>query len=53
MALTHSFELACLFVGIRGLCIGYGIGVWSTFLMQQVPPGRLAPLASRRVREAA
>jgi MFS family permease len=46
MALTHSFELACLLVGLRGLCIGYGIGVWSTLLMQQVPSGKLARVTS-------
>jgi len=46
MALTHSFELACLFVGLRGICIGYGIGVWSTLLMQQVPSGKLARVTS-------
>ncbi|MDQ3778061.1 MAG: MFS transporter [Actinomycetota bacterium] len=46
MALTHSFGLACLFVGLRGVCIGYGIGVWSTLLMQQVPSGKLARVTS-------
>jgi MFS family permease len=46
MTLTHSFELACIFVGIRGVCIGYGIGVWSTLLMQQVPSSKLARVTS-------
>jgi MFS family permease len=46
MALTHSFELACLFVGLRGVCIGYGIGVWNTLLMQQVPSSKLARVTS-------
>ncbi|HEX2291992.1 MAG TPA: MFS transporter [Gaiellaceae bacterium] len=46
MTLTHSFQLACLFVGLRGICIGYGIGVWSTLLMQQVPSGKLARVTS-------
>lgn len=46
MALTHSFVLACLFVGLRGICIGYGIGVWSTLLMQQVPSSKLARVTS-------
>jgi MFS family permease len=46
MTLTRSFELACLFVGLRGICIGYGIGVWSTLLMQQVPSGKLARVTS-------
>jgi MFS family permease len=46
MALTHSFALACAFVGMRGLCIGYGIGVWNTLLMQQVPSSRLARVTS-------
>jgi MFS family permease len=46
MALTHSFEAACVLVGLRGLCIGYGIGVWSTLLMQQVPDSKLARVTS-------
>ena len=46
MALTHSFGLACLFVALRGVCIGYGIGVWSTLLMQQVPSSKLARVTS-------
>jgi MFS family permease len=46
MTLTHSFELACLFVALRGICIGYGIGVWSTLLMQQVPSSKLARVTS-------
>lgn len=46
MALTHSFELACAFVTLRGVCIGYGIGVWSTLLMQQVPSAKLARVTS-------
>jgi MFS family permease len=46
MALTHSFGLACVFVAMRGICIGYGIGVWSTLLMQQVPSGKLARVTS-------
>jgi MFS family permease len=46
MTLTHSFGLACLFVTMRGVCIGYGIGVWSTLLMQQVPSSKLARVTS-------
>ena len=46
MTLTHSFGLACVFVGLRGVCIGYGIGVWSTLLMQQVPSSKLARVTS-------
>ncbi|HEX7255805.1 MAG TPA: MFS transporter [Gaiellaceae bacterium] len=46
MALTHSFGLACLFVALRGVFIGYGIGVWSTLLMQQVPSSKLARVTS-------
>ena len=46
MTLTHSFTLACVFVAARGVCIGYGIGVWSTLLMQQVPSSKLARVTS-------
>lgn len=46
MTLTHSFTLACVFVAARGICIGYGIGVWSTLLMQQVPSSKLARVTS-------
>jgi MFS family permease len=46
MTLTHSFTLACVFVAARGVCIGYGIGVWTTLLMQQVPSSKLARVTS-------
>jgi len=46
MTLTHSFGLACALVAARGVCIGYGIGVWTTLLMQQVPSSKLARVTS-------
>ena len=46
VTLTHSFGLACAFVALRGVCIGYGIGVWTTLLMQQVPSSKLARVTS-------
>ncbi|HET9323661.1 MAG TPA: MFS transporter [Gaiellaceae bacterium] len=46
MTLTHAFELASALVVVRGLCIGYGIGVWSTLLMQQVPASKLSRVTS-------
>ena len=46
MTLTHSFGLACALVAARGICIGYGIGVWSTLLMQQVPSSKLSRVTS-------
>lgn len=46
MALSHSFEvgLACVF--LRGICIGFGIGVWNTLMMQFVPESKLARVSS-------
>ena len=46
MTLTHSFALAGALVALRGVCIGYGIGVWSTLLMQQVPSSKLSRVTS-------
>jgi MFS family permease len=46
MTLTHSFQLACALVAVRGACIGFGIGVWSTLLMQQVPSSKLSRVTS-------
>jgi MFS family permease len=46
MALTHSFELGLFFVLCRGLCIGFGLGVWNTLMMQFVPESKLARVSS-------
>lgn len=46
MALTHTFELGLAFVLCRGLCIGFGLGVWNTLMMQFVPESKLARVSS-------
>jgi MFS family permease len=46
MALTHRFELGLAFVLCRGLCIGFGVGVWNTLMMQFVPESKLARVSS-------
>jgi MFS family permease len=46
MALTPWFEAGLAFVLLRGLCIGFGIGVWNTLLMQFVPESKLARVSS-------
>ena len=46
MALVPSFEAGLAFVMLRGLCIGFGIGVWNTLLMQFVPENKLARVSS-------
>jgi MFS family permease len=46
MALTHSFEVGLAFVLCRGLCIGFGLGVWNTLMMQFVPESKLARVSS-------
>ncbi|HET8651025.1 MAG TPA: MFS transporter [Gaiellaceae bacterium] len=46
MALTHQFELGLFFVFCRGLCIGFGLGVWNTLMMQFVPESKLARVSS-------
>jgi MFS family permease len=46
MAITHQFELGLFFVFCRGLCIGFGLGVWNTLMMQFVPESKLARVSS-------
>jgi MFS family permease len=46
MALSGSLELGLLFVSLRGVCIGFGLGVWSTLMMQFVPESKLARVSS-------
>lgn len=46
MALSYSFALGLACVFLRGLCIGFGIGVWNTLMMQFVPENKLARVAS-------
>jgi hypothetical protein len=31
---------------LRGLCIGFGLGVWNTLMMQFVPESKLARVSS-------
>jgi MFS family permease len=46
MALFPSFESAVVLVTVRGACIGYGIGVWTTLMMELVPESKLARVTS-------
>jgi MFS family permease len=46
MALTPWFEAGLLLVLLRGFCIGFGIGVWNTLMMQFVPESKLARVSS-------
>jgi MFS family permease len=46
MAVTPAFEAGLAFVALRGLCIGFGLGVWSTLMMQFVPVSKLARVTS-------
>jgi MFS family permease len=46
MALSHSFELGLAAVFARGVCIGFGLGVWNTLMMQFVPVSKLARVSS-------
>ena len=44
MSESYGFGLACVLS--RGLCIGFGIGVWNTLMMQFVPENKLARVSS-------
>jgi MFS family permease len=46
MAALPSFESAVALVTLRGACIGYGIGVWTTLMMELVPESKLARVTS-------
>ena len=46
MALVPWFEAGVTLVALRGACIGYGIGVWSTAMMELVPESKLARVTS-------
>ena len=46
MALVPAFESAIALVTVRGACIGYGIGVWTTLMMELVPESKLARVTS-------
>jgi MFS family permease len=46
MALLPWFGLAVVLVGLRGFCIGFGIGLWETLLMELVPESKLSRVIS-------
>jgi MFS family permease len=46
MALLPWYEAGLAFVTLRGLCIGFGLGVWNTLMMQFVPVSKLARVSS-------
>jgi MFS family permease len=46
MALLPSFALAVGLVAVRGFCIGFGIGLWETLLMELVPESKLSRVIS-------
>jgi MFS family permease len=46
MAAFPSFESAVALVTIRGACVGYGVGVWTTLMMELVPESKLARVTS-------
>lgn len=41
-----SYEIAALMVLLRGAAIGFGIGIWSTLLMELVPESKLSRVVS-------
>lgn len=46
MVLLPWYESALALVALRGACIGFGIGVWSTLMMELVPESKLARVTS-------
>lgn len=46
MTLQESYEMAVALMVVRGVLIGYAIGIWSTLLMEWVPEGKLARVTS-------
>ena len=46
MALAGSYGLAAAMVLLRGAAIGFGIGIWSTLLMELVPESKLSRVVS-------
>jgi MFS family permease len=46
MALLPWYEAAAALVALRGACIGFGIGIWTTLMMQLVPESKLARVSS-------
>lgn len=46
MALSPWFELAGAFTFARGVCIGFGVAIWETMLMELVPEQLLSRVVS-------
>jgi MFS family permease len=46
MALLPWFALAAVLVALRGFCIGFGISLWETLLMELVPESKLSRVVS-------
>ena len=46
LALSPWFELAALFALVRGFCVGFGVAMWETMLMELVPVQLLSRVVS-------
>lgn len=46
VALAPWYELAAAFAGVRGACLGFGIALWGTMLMELVPDRLLSRVIS-------
>jgi len=46
VALSPWFGLACGFAVFRGFCIGFGVAIWETMMMELVPPHLLSRVVS-------
>jgi DHA3 family tetracycline resistance protein-like MFS transporter len=46
MALVPWFDAALALVTVRGACIGFGIGIWATLIMELVPESMLGRVTS-------
>jgi MFS family permease len=46
VALSPWFGLACAFAVFRGFCIGFGIAIWETMMMELVPQHLLSRVVS-------
>lgn len=46
LALSPWFELAGVFSALRGVCVGFGVGLWETMLIELVPEHLLSRVIS-------
>ncbi|HEU0302962.1 MAG TPA: MFS transporter [Gaiellaceae bacterium] len=46
MTLQESYGVAVTLMVVRGVLIGYAIGIWATLMMEWVPEGKLARVTS-------